>query len=214
MDLFSFVFQKDTLLIAFVTSLVAWLIVSIMLIFRTPIFYGNKTEDVLLLIAHPDDESMFFSPTLLNLSYQNVNVHVLCLSRGNYDGLGSIRERELVQACALFNIPKSRVSILEHPQLQDGPHSIWPPEVVSKQIENFFFSNIFPKYIITFDNFGVSGHSNHISCSKGASYLLSTQNTRRAKNTKNTKNTKPTVEVWKIQSSLIFRKYVHFHDEF
>ena len=37
---------------------------------------------VLLVIAHPDDESMFFAPTLRNLSDQRINLTVLCLSKG------------------------------------------------------------------------------------------------------------------------------------
>ncbi len=37
---------------------------------------------VLAVIAHPDDESMFFTPSLLNFVNQKVAVHVLCLSNG------------------------------------------------------------------------------------------------------------------------------------
>lgn len=36
----------------------------------------------LLVIAHPDDESMFFAPTLLELLRAGEQVHVLCLSTG------------------------------------------------------------------------------------------------------------------------------------
>lgn len=37
---------------------------------------------VLLVIAHPDDECMFFVPTLLHLRFCAAETHVLCLSTG------------------------------------------------------------------------------------------------------------------------------------
>ena len=43
---------------------------------------------VLLVTAHPDDEAMFFVPTILALQARSVRVHVLCLSTGEFDGLG------------------------------------------------------------------------------------------------------------------------------
>jgi hypothetical protein len=42
----------------------------------------RKYHRVLLVIAHPDDEAMFFSPTLLTMRQLNIEVHVLCLSTG------------------------------------------------------------------------------------------------------------------------------------
>ena len=42
---------------------------------------------VLLVIAHPDDESMFFAPTLLTLHQQGVQLYILCLSNGELTGL-------------------------------------------------------------------------------------------------------------------------------
>ena len=39
-------------------------------------------EHVALIIAHPDDECMFFAPAILELSKRKSIVHILCLSRG------------------------------------------------------------------------------------------------------------------------------------
>lgn len=46
---------------------------------------------ILLLIAHPDDEAMFFSPALTWLTRPNLGnqVMILCLSSGDADGLGA-----------------------------------------------------------------------------------------------------------------------------
>lgn len=42
----------------------------------------EKKKRNLLIIAHPDDESMFFAPTLLYLRDQKQGVVLLCLSEG------------------------------------------------------------------------------------------------------------------------------------
>jgi len=43
-----------------------------------------KTKRICLLIAHPDDEAMFFSPTVLALTRPELGNHlkILCLSTG------------------------------------------------------------------------------------------------------------------------------------
>lgn len=43
-----------------------------------------KNQNILLLIAHPDDEAMFFGPTVISLTRPNEknNVEILCLSSG------------------------------------------------------------------------------------------------------------------------------------
>ena len=48
---------------------------------RTSMLQGKR---ILLLIAHPDDEAMFFAPTLLALTNPALDNHVkiLCLSSG------------------------------------------------------------------------------------------------------------------------------------
>ncbi len=48
--------------------------------------------NVLLIIAHPDDECMFFSPTILALTRRAPqNVYLLCLSEGKYVSLVQYR---------------------------------------------------------------------------------------------------------------------------
>ena len=42
--------------------------------------FDNKT--VLVITAHPDDECMFFSPSILNLPRSCRTIHVLCLTTG------------------------------------------------------------------------------------------------------------------------------------
>lgn len=72
---------------------------------------------IVLLIAHPDDEAMFFAPALLSLSRPELGNHIkiLCLSTGtsgqtlgmsiakkssigDSEGLGEIRRKELMMS--------------------------------------------------------------------------------------------------------------------
>jgi LmbE family N-acetylglucosaminyl deacetylase len=86
---------------------------------------GIRNKNILLVIAHPDDEVMFFGPSLIGVTnaIADNTVSVLCLSNGlsqqtllrigNADGLGSIREKELVESVRYFGI--NNVEILNHP---------------------------------------------------------------------------------------------------
>ena len=86
----------------------------------------------LLVIAHPDDECMFFTPTLRRLmSEMVVGVYVLCLSTGDYDSKGSIRTAEVKKSCTTLGIPDENVTVLDHPRLRDGPDEVWDRLLIS-----------------------------------------------------------------------------------
>ncbi|XP_068326135.1 uncharacterized protein [Pyrus communis] len=110
----------------------------------------NK-RNVLFVVAHPDDESMFFTPTINYLTSRGHNVHILCLSIGDADGKGTTRKEELYQASAILKI-------------------------------------------ITFDNYGVSGHCNHRDVHYGVRKLLQASSEGK-------------IEAWELVSTNIFRKY-------
>ncbi|XP_053312966.1 N-acetylglucosaminyl-phosphatidylinositol de-N-acetylase [Spea bombifrons] len=116
----------------------------------------------LLLIAHPDDECMFFAPTILGLLREQRTLYVLCCSTGNYYNQGHIRKNELIQSCSALGIPPSNVMIIDHRDLPDNPKVQWDNNLLSTLILNHIKDkNI--DLVITFDERGVSGHSNHIS---------------------------------------------------
>lgn len=76
--------------VALVTSLLLYAYHSLVHYQRSVPFTANN---VLLLTAHPDDECMFFGPTLTSLrALTNVNIHVLCLSTGDYYAEGCYRD--------------------------------------------------------------------------------------------------------------------------
>lgn len=44
---------------------------------------NNCPKHTLILTAHPDDECMFFAPTVISLASNGCNISALCLSAGN-----------------------------------------------------------------------------------------------------------------------------------
>lgn len=51
----------------------------------TNVRFPNNCKRVLIVTAHPDDEAMFFGPTILSLTKRNdCDVYLLCLSNGLY----------------------------------------------------------------------------------------------------------------------------------
>jgi N-acetylglucosaminylphosphatidylinositol deacetylase len=65
----------------------------------------------LLVTAHPDDESMFFGPTLVSLCKKR-SVSLLCLSTGDYEKKGHLRKQELYEAAECFGIEQDHITII------------------------------------------------------------------------------------------------------
>lgn len=72
-----------------------------------------QPEKVLILTAHPDDEVMFFAPTILALVGMGVQVHALCLSIGNAENLGKIRQQELINSYASLGVPADHIQSVD-----------------------------------------------------------------------------------------------------
>ncbi|CAJ1064382.1 N-acetylglucosaminyl-phosphatidylinositol de-N-acetylase [Xyrichtys novacula] len=127
----------------------------------------------LVVTAHPDDECMFFAPSIIQLLDLNVSVYLLCLSEGNYYNQGALRRQELLDSCAVLGIPDSRVTVINHKKLPDDPKAEWSVSLVSSLIVNHIRDHSF-NMVLTFDGRGVSGHANHIAIYKAVSHLAST----------------------------------------
>ncbi|XP_021768366.1 probable N-acetylglucosaminyl-phosphatidylinositol de-N-acetylase [Chenopodium quinoa] len=148
---------------------------------------------VSLVIAHPDDESMFFTPTINYLTSRGHNIYILCLSTGNADGMGKIRTDELYKACSMLKVPLKQVVVLDHSELQDGFGKVWNHTLIAKIVEDNIRSHGIDT-VITFDSYGVSGHCNHRDIHFGIRKVLldSQQNS---------------FEAWELDSSSVLRKY-------
>ncbi|KAI9063770.1 LmbE-like protein [Trametes sanguinea] len=135
---------------------------------------ADGPANILLLTAHPDDECMFFAPTILALlDKTDARLHSLCLSVGNADGLGEVRRHELARSLEVLGIEDGRRWVVDRPDLQDNFTAEWNPQVISDVLRPYVLEHDID-VILTFDEHGVSSHPNHISLPKGAAHLLST----------------------------------------
>ncbi|KAM6372800.1 N-acetylglucosaminyl-phosphatidylinositol de-N-acetylase isoform 3-T4 [Pluvialis apricaria] len=126
----------------------------------------------LLVTAHPDDEAMFFAPTVLGLGRAGARPAVLCCSAGNYYNQGEIRKKELEQSCFLLGVPASNVTVIDHRDLPDNPAVEWDTRLLAAFVLKHIEANNI-NLVVTFDAGGVSGHANHISLYTALRYLHS-----------------------------------------
>ncbi|KAF9027748.1 LmbE-like protein [Hymenopellis radicata] len=136
---------------------------------QSPLNNELTSKDIVLFVtAHPDDECMFFAPTILGLQSiaQPPDIHVLSLSFGNADGLGETRHKEFQSSLDVLGIPEGHKHILDHPELQDNITAKWNPEIISNLV-SFYVNQHNITTILTFDRRGVSGHLNHKSIFHG-----------------------------------------------
>ncbi|KAF9877976.1 GlcNAc-PI de-N-acetylase [Colletotrichum karsti] len=148
-----------------------------------------ENRRICLLIAHPDDEAMFFAPTLLALTRPETGNHVkiLCLSSGDADGLGETRKKELIKSGMKLGLRKEQdVYVIESPDFQDSMTNVWDKTKIAALLTRAFApqsvrqrtageeptANI--DVLVTFDSTGVSSHPNHISLYHGARAFIST----------------------------------------
>jgi hypothetical protein len=86
-----------------------------------PVYHHSPKLDIgatgdgrsaLILTAHPDDESMFFAPTILGLKNHGWDVRGLCLSVGDAEGLGHERLDELKRGYEVLGVDKKNVAVV------------------------------------------------------------------------------------------------------
>lgn len=161
---------------------ILWLYTSVL----TSSFPMLRNKRICLLIAHPDDEAMFFAPTVLALTRPELGNHVkiLCLSSGDADGLGHIRKQELVKSGLLLGLRNADdVLVLDDERFPDSMTKTWDSKAIANLLASTFapkMAKIGPKsapevnidVLITFDIGGVSSHPNHISLYYGGLAFL------------------------------------------
>ena len=79
----------------------------------------KDAKRVLIVTSHPDDETMFFGPTILSLcrgksNFESKNLFLLCMSTGDHKNIGSKRKFELYNACKILGIPEENITILRY----------------------------------------------------------------------------------------------------
>jgi len=107
----------------------------------TKSFPKLRDKRICLLIAHPDDEAMFFAPTLLALTRPELGNHVkiLCLSSGDADGLGHVRKNELQKSAVRLGLrEESDVFVVDDPRFPDSMTTTWSAKDVCSALASAF----------------------------------------------------------------------------
>jgi LmbE family N-acetylglucosaminyl deacetylase len=129
------------------------------------------TRAILLVFAHPDDESMGFAGTVLKYTRQGVAVDLVCATRGEKGArldvpadmdTGTARETELRAAAAITGI--RNIYLLGY--IDGELHTADADEVMSKVVE--IMRQVQPEVVITFGPDGITGHGDHVAIGRAA----------------------------------------------
>ncbi len=176
----------------------------------------NPGTKALLVISHPDDESMFFTPLLSHLkSQQGVATYILCLSTGDYGniGFGDVRKAELYDAAlSVHGIPNKRVIIRDEVDLRDGKRNRWShtriSHIIQETIRDYLDGEL--DMIFSFDPNGASGHVNHLDTCRGvrqAVKQLRADSLLYSESSINMKEQK-TIELFELETGPIYRQFL------
>lgn len=146
----------------------------------TPLPLQNST--VYYVIGHPDDEVMFFLPSLIEISKPKHHNHVkiICFSRGDAvdESFGTIRSEELILSARIMGVKQEDVTILN--KYKDGMDEHWNEDDILSSLSSIIGKNTGkPVVLITFDEEGVSNHPNHISLYHGTKKYYKTYLSKR-----------------------------------
>ncbi|KAH8879944.1 N-acetylglucosaminyl-phosphatidylinositol de-N-acetylase [Thozetella sp. PMI_491] len=177
-----------------------------------------KNKRICLLIAHPDDEAMFFAPTMLALTRPETGNHVkiLCLSSGDADGLGETRKKELVKSGITLGLRnEDDVFVVESPDFPDSMTTTWDTAKIASLLGSAFAPHLANAgarasaapsasidVLVTFDVDGVSGHPNHKSLYHGAKAFIANLVEGKA----------GSVDLYTLSSVSVLRKYTGILD--
>jgi N-acetylglucosaminylphosphatidylinositol deacetylase len=173
-----------------------------------------KKKRVILVTAHPDDESMFFLPLIHAFHHDNQHtkweIFLLCLSRGNFDGLGVIREQEMKTCGTFLGLQEKNIFVLEDPKLQDGMQNKWDPNHIAEIVTSFTQEHDI-EVVFTFDNYGISGHPNHIAVYHGVQRAIqssATNSSSFSSSSSSSTTTRHLLHGWKLESTTLWRKFI------
>lgn len=127
------------------------------------------TRRMLLVLAHPDDETLGFGGTIARYAAEGVEVHLVTATSGQKGwvgaadrnpgeaALGRIRREELRSAAAILGV--RRVYFLGH---TDGELDEVEPDCIVTEIAAYI-REFRPDVVLTFGQDGLYGHPDHIA---------------------------------------------------
>ncbi len=131
----------------------------------------RKKPSILLVFAHPDDESFGLAGTTTKYTHQGVPVDLVCATRGERGSrlgvprrldTGTAREAELRAAASITGIRD--IYFLGY--MDADVNKANAVELVGKIVE--IMRRVQPEIVITFGPDGITGHNDHIAIGKAA----------------------------------------------
>jgi len=141
------------------------------------------TKRLLIVYAHPDDESFGLGALIAKYGSEGVEVSLICTTNGdvgtvesqfmgNHATVADVRLAELDCATQILGITEVikfgyRDSGMMGSPDNNDPHASWqvPDDVMADQIIQVIH-RLRPQVVITFDPFGGYGHPDHIKCNR------------------------------------------------
>lgn len=123
---------------------------------------------VLVVVAHPDDESFGLGAVIAALAERGSEVHVLCLTQGEASTLGAapdlarVRARELEQAGLALGTRSTQLL-----DLPDGGLTDLDPEVPAAAVRRAIAA-VDADGLLVMDTTGISGHPDHVAATAAA----------------------------------------------
>ncbi len=131
-------------------------------------------HDLLLLLAHPDDESFMIAGTAARLAASGRRAGLVCATRGQAgtlgpkdgpplatrDTIGAVRERELRDACAVLDL--DLVALLDYEDKRFAEAD--PDEIRTALVRTIRAER--PRVVATFDPNGITRHPDHVAMSR------------------------------------------------
>lgn len=127
-------------------------------------------DDVLAVVAHPDDESFGLGGIIAALVDAGARVHVLCFTRGEAStlgrtaeaDLGAVRARELKSAGEVLGVGRAVLLAFPDGGLADRPLRELTVPVAETARE------VHATMLLVFDDTGVTGHPDHRRATEAA----------------------------------------------
>ena len=99
-------------------------------------------------------------PTVCALHEAGYALHLLSLTTGNADGLGSQRVAELHAVAEALHL--AAVTVLNRSAFADGFGEVWDVDAAAEAVRmHILKSSAHFELVVTFDELGVTGHPNH-----------------------------------------------------
>ena len=125
----------------------------------------SSTKTALLIIPHPEDELLYWSPTIKSLINYKIKLKILCLSTKNQNEKIFKNNDEINDNFEEI----SKILKLEENKIINV--SSFEPEIISKEIKTYLDDNSDIGTILCFDDIGV-GNNEHSNCYFGLELCL------------------------------------------